>query len=253
MLTIHPAAELFPLIEGAEFQALVEDIRKHGLRDPIVTFKNQILDGRNRYRACQTASVQPKFCEWDEDGDVVEYVVSKNLHRRHLNESQRAVIGAQIANIKHGEVGGSHQKAETQISISEAATLLNVSKASISEARTVLNHGTEEEVAAVKAGAASVTTIGRRIRAERPKQQKRDEPLSQSGKNPERIQRQQINAEIWGRVRDALTHLTSLPMAADVAAIARANDRTGLVDARLQSAIQWLGDFHEEWNKRNAA
>jgi hypothetical protein len=62
-LQFHPLTDLFPLMRGAEFDALVDDIRQHGLHELIVVFEGKILDGRNRYRACIEAGIEPRY--WD--------------------------------------------------------------------------------------------------------------------------------------------------------------------------------------------
>lgn len=93
----HPIANLFPLIEGPEFDELVEDIRRNGLRTPILLHSDgRILDGRNRLRACLTAGVEPRFESWDGKGSALELVISLNLRRRPLNESQRAMLAARL-------------------------------------------------------------------------------------------------------------------------------------------------------------
>ena len=84
----HPIASMFPLIGGDELDQLREDIRDHGLREPIVIYEGKILDGRNRWRACIHAGVEPRFERYEGD-DPLAYVVSLNLRRRHLSTDQK--------------------------------------------------------------------------------------------------------------------------------------------------------------------
>src|SRR5690348_4349952 len=91
---VHPAATMFPMMHGPELGLLVQDIEENGLREAIVLHEGLILDGRNRMRACELAQVPPRFVEWDGVGSPIAFVLSRNLHRRHLNESQRSIIAA---------------------------------------------------------------------------------------------------------------------------------------------------------------
>jgi hypothetical protein len=92
---VHPAAMLFPMMNEEELKKLAEDIEDNGLIEPVVLYHGQILDGRNRLAACELAGVLPHFTEVD--GDVpsaTRYVLSKNLHRRHLTINKKAMIAA---------------------------------------------------------------------------------------------------------------------------------------------------------------
>jgi N6-adenosine-specific RNA methylase IME4 len=98
-LKAHPAADLFPMMTSAEIDQLAADIQQRGQIHPILTTgDNLVLDGRNRLEACRRAGVEPYVLVWDGDGDPfaspTAFVLSANLHRRHLNESQRALVGA---------------------------------------------------------------------------------------------------------------------------------------------------------------
>lgn len=88
---LHPLCTLFPRVVGAEFDALVADIRANGLRQAIVLYGDMILDGGNRYRACLEAGVNPHFEHYEGDS-IVSFVLSANLHRRHLSPGQQAAI-----------------------------------------------------------------------------------------------------------------------------------------------------------------
>ena len=77
-LKFHPLAEIFPLIEGQEFNELVADIRAHGVREPIWIYDGRIIDGRNRYRAASVAGIERPVRKYS-GADPVSFVISLNL------------------------------------------------------------------------------------------------------------------------------------------------------------------------------
>ena len=92
-LDSHPVAALFPLMDVAspEFEDLVADVREHGLRESIRLYEGKILDGRNRYRACRHAGVEPRFEEWSGDSPVL-HVLTANFRQRSLTDDQKAMF-----------------------------------------------------------------------------------------------------------------------------------------------------------------
>lgn len=90
---LHPLCTLFPRLDGEAFATLVADIKVNGLREPITLHDGLILDGGNRYRACQAAGVTPTFTKFTGD-NLVTFVLSANLHRRHMTAGQQAAIVA---------------------------------------------------------------------------------------------------------------------------------------------------------------
>jgi hypothetical protein len=98
---VHPLARAFPPLSGNEFSELVEDIRAHGQREPITLYEGQILDGVHRARACHVLGIKPRCRSWDKGAaegtqGLVDYVVSLNLRRRHLEPGQRAMIATEL-------------------------------------------------------------------------------------------------------------------------------------------------------------
>lgn len=156
-LEFHELANIFPLLPQTELSQLSEDIRQHGLQEPIIIFEGKILDGRNRYLACQRAAVEPMLIEWRQNGiSALDYVIARNLHRRHLDESQRAMVAKKLATLRPGRPSEENRQI-CRITQAEAASLLNVSERSIRHAGEVLDKGTPELVAAVEQGKIAVS------------------------------------------------------------------------------------------------
>jgi hypothetical protein len=149
---LHPMANLFPLMEGEPYVQLVNDIRENGLRQPIIRICGAILDGRNRFRACIDAGVEPHFQEFS-GNDPLSFVLSTNLHRRHLNESQRAMVASRLENMRPGRQSSRTPKdANLHVCRQEAARALNVSPRSVADAKTVRERGAAELVQRVERG-----------------------------------------------------------------------------------------------------
>jgi hypothetical protein len=75
-----------------DYRALVDDIRANGLREPGWTWQGQIVDGRHRDSACREAGVEFRTREWDGVGSLTAFVISLNLKRRQLTQSQKAMV-----------------------------------------------------------------------------------------------------------------------------------------------------------------
>ena len=94
-LESHSFAALFPELPPEELRQLSRDIKEHGQLEPIVVYQGLILDGRNRYKACQMAGIRPRVEEFNPriaKRSPEEFVLSRNLRRRHLSVGQKAAI-----------------------------------------------------------------------------------------------------------------------------------------------------------------
>jgi hypothetical protein len=108
LLPVHPAAELFPLMAGAELRELGENIKGHGgLIQAVHLYKGKLLDGRNRLDAAElvgftfdNAGLNGFAHHLPDSVDPYEYVIAANLHRRHLTADQRRELIAKVLKAK---------------------------------------------------------------------------------------------------------------------------------------------------------
>ena len=169
----HRYAAIFPLLDDDDLADLAADIKRHGQRETVLTYEGQILDGRNRWRACELAGIP---CRTEDAGvaddlEAIDLVMSLNLHRRHLATGQRAIAAARakemyeedargrmLAGVKQRPPSnpganlpqGSADRAPRPRDI--VAKQMNVSARSVQSASKVLSSGAPELVSAVDSG-----------------------------------------------------------------------------------------------------
>src|SRR5574343_38168 len=170
----HEAANIFPLIAGEEFDALVKDISENGLKQPIYLYEGKIIDGRNRYRACLQAGRDAKFTTIKDIENPISFVISLNIHRRHLTPSQRAAVAVDIETyfaaearrrmvagkkVPSGKISGGSGDARDQA----AAVVGSVSGRYVSSAK-FIKQSDESLFEKVKSGTISIQEAKREIR-----------------------------------------------------------------------------------------
>ena len=138
-MRIHPACALFPDMPKSDYDELVADIKANGCHVPIVLYNGAILDGRHRWKACAELKIDCPKVNWKpkKDGSLTAYVLSMNLHRRHLSVSQLGTIGADAIPLfakeaaerqKTGKVASADAKGKAA---GHAAKTVGVSQASV--------------------------------------------------------------------------------------------------------------------------
>lgn len=169
-LAFHDAANLFPL-DDENIESMADDIKANGLQCPIELCDGKIIDGRRRFMACRHAGVEPEYCTVS-PADPVAYVLSLNLHRRHLTPSQRSMVAARAremydkaAKERQSENASRHNsKVENLPPLDKskardaAGKAVGVSGKSVDFAGKVLKQGTPELVKAVDEGRMAVST-----------------------------------------------------------------------------------------------
>jgi hypothetical protein len=161
-LQAHPVADLFPMLAADEMAELAADIKTRGQLHPIVLdAEGRILDGRNRFAACELAGVIPRFVDYDGD-DPSGYALAVNTQRRNLTQGQRAMLIV--------ESGAFPEETED-----DQAT--KISKTMISKARTVKKYA-YALVAPVISGADQLNRAYEFAKAEKDKSEGDDAQLA---------------------------------------------------------------------------
>jgi len=88
---------IFPEAKDEDFKELLEDIRTNGFDEtmPIITYQGDILDGWNRWRACEILGIKPSIVDFDYgDSEALAYTLRTNK-RRNMPSGQKAALAVE--------------------------------------------------------------------------------------------------------------------------------------------------------------
>lgn len=158
----HRFANIFDMIPpGPAFDALREDIRQNGILEPVVVYQGEILDGRNRYMAARDLGISFPVRDFEgTEAEALAFVMSRNLHRRHLSEAQKVAAAARAANMPEGRprketppIGGVIlPETKAVLSVRESADAMGVAPRTVERAKAVLRDAPPEVFDAMAAG-----------------------------------------------------------------------------------------------------
>lgn len=180
----HKLCLLFPQADQKTIDDIAADIKENGQNDPIILFEGQILDGRNRYLACQQIGVEPSFKQYAGD-EPLQFVVSKNLHRRHLNESQRAMLANKIWRMLSGE--SNSNKSSPKVTQEDVREQLKVSTGSVRTAARVDELAIDDIKEKVSSGVMSLNKAANVV-----KKARKATGISEKAKNLTPIEKEQL-------------------------------------------------------------
>lgn len=223
-MKFHPYSEIFPLIEGADFEALVDDIKTHGLREKIWLYEEKVLDGRNRFLACQKAKIRPLYRKFSgTNKDAASFVWSMNVSRRHLTPSQLAMAVAKRATLEKGANQHAQICAPSQADAAEDA---NISRRSVQHARKVIEEGSKALQHAVESGEVSVSRAAAVV--DLPKSEQLAAATAKPAKEPDPPE----VSENWQPDADEEAHLAALDKE-----LAESVDKVMAADDKLSAAF----------------
>lgn len=200
--TRHPLSAAFPDMTPEEWDGLCEDIKTNGLKDAVIMYEGQVLDGWHRVQVCQTLGIEPRTREFPPDRDAGAYVISKNIHRRSLTASQRAAAVLAVRDIRPAgnpefqSFFGEPKKPEnpsknagsgnctTVVQLDDAASEAGVSISTMKDANTAKKAGKLDEV---RSGQKSASQAAKEAREEK-------KPKQQAEKKPTKVEK--LNAKL---------------------------------------------------------
>ena len=253
----HSLSAVFPPLGDEEFKLLCDDIDQNGIREPLTLFEGKIIDGWNRYRACQELNIVNPPTRSYTGTDPVGLVVSLNLHRRHLTPSQRAMSIAKLVDfvdiqglasdslkdLQHGNFTTPPvDKPVKKTTLEEAAALAQVSKSSMQAAKIVVKEGDQKIQDDVLSGKISVHEAKKKVEGD-----KAEKPETEKKKS------KKIDEEIYLELQKKYEEQVDLnqSLAHELSAMQAVGDGNGVEEIKnLHQQIESLIRARDDWQNR---
>lgn len=248
----HPLSAAFPAMPANELGALALDIQTHGQREPAVMLDGMVLDGWHRYLACQQVGAEFRSVPFD-GADPVAFVLSRNLHRRHLTVAQRVTAVAECAKwatVGRPENRGSASPILTTRQIAEAA---DASEKTVKQVKAAIRAGLGDALRSGDVSAERAAEIAKLPKAKRAKALK--EPKPPKEKKPRVVIAERKFEKLYEEVKAELAETKeALAALADTAASVEAfkNDEQFKAMQVLREEMRSVKRRRDELMRENA-
>jgi N6-adenosine-specific RNA methylase IME4 len=175
---------LIPALSAEEYAQLEANILEEGIREPIITWNNYIIDGHNRFSIAQRFDLEYKTTSkhFASEESVKEWMILNQFGRRNLSNYQRSVLALELEEVfskkaKENQIRkpnsvpqiSAKQNIETRKELSKVAS---VSHDTISKVKKIQEKAPQEVKAKLATGEVSINAAYKEIKKEEKKEQR---------------------------------------------------------------------------------
>lgn len=176
-LKINPEfAKLIPPLTIEERESLKSSILSEGVREPIITWHDFIVDGHNRYNIAIENGIDFESVEYDfaDEQAVKIWMIQNQFARRNLSAYQRSLLALELKPLiagqakEHQRQGGQDKVLQKSVkpidTQKEVAKLAGVSHDTIAKVERIEREATQETKRQVKNGELSINAAYKQVK-----------------------------------------------------------------------------------------
>lgn len=122
---------LIPPLSNEEYDELKESILTYGCRDPLVVWKDTIIDGHNRYHICKANNIAyntvDMTSDFETEDEVKAWIIKNQFARRNIDKYQRSQLALQLKDIIAAKAKENQLSGLKQFNIADENTVPQIS------------------------------------------------------------------------------------------------------------------------------